>query len=194
MATPPGNFQAWEERRLKNIYSSLVQLTSEHLGGTTHVKKKKTQRTNNTFQSTCGSKLPIFSTFFHDLAYPTRQQKSSIQAVQNQMSLRAGHHPVIKTFFKSQMCTAGLASAGNCCWVSISDYRLGQKTLKKSPHTHFASRRGGSRGKVFKLLWTGTGCRHNIGRQAAPMAIHTKFAKTQFWLSLCPPSSPSFNI
>lgn len=36
--------------------------------------------------------------FHHDLAYPTGQQKSSIKAVQNQMSLRAGHHPAIKAF------------------------------------------------------------------------------------------------
>lgn len=187
MATPLGNFQVQEKRGLKNSYSSLVQLTSEHLGETTREKKI------TTFQSTCGSKLPIFSTFLHDLVYPTGQQKSSIQAVQNQMSLRAGHHPAIKTFLKSQTCTAGLASAGNCCWVSISDYRLGGKTLNKSPHTHFASRRGG-RGERHSDCF-GPALAADTAQEGKQLPWRcTPSLPRQFWLSLCPPSSPSFNI
>lgn len=40
----------------------------------------------------------------------------------------------------------GLASAGNCCWVNISDDTVGQKA---PPHTRFASMGKGVGGKTI---------------------------------------------
>lgn len=121
--------------------------------------------------------------FPHDLADPTGQQKSSIKAAQNQMSLRAGHHPAIKAFLKCEIRTAGLASAGNCCWVSISGCRLGEKTpANLLTRILPQGEEGGGKGNH-----TGIGCRHNIGRQAALLATQVKFAKAQFWLSALHP-------
>lgn len=169
------------------MYSSLVQLISEHQVGQ-HMWKKNYHILESLWtQATNIFHLPSWSCISH-LATKEQYQSSKVQ---NQISLRAGDHPAIKEFWKiSEMWTGGLPSAGNCCWVTawVSDYRLGQKAPNKSQILPKGEKREG--GKAITLLWTGNGCRHNRGRQAAPMTMHVKFAKAQFWLSLCPPSSP----
>lgn len=47
MATSPGDFQAWEEKRLEKIYFSLVQLISEHSEREMEGKKKNTTKNPN---------------------------------------------------------------------------------------------------------------------------------------------------
>lgn len=95
MATSPGDFQAWEEKRLEKIYFSLVQLISEHSEREMEGKKKnhnkkpkpkeptqpKNPQNDTTFLDHLWMQAANIFHFSHDLAYPTGQ-KSSIKAVQ----------------------------------------------------------------------------------------------------------------
>lgn len=86
---------------------------------------------------------------------------------------------------KNEVCMTNLASAANCCWVNISDHKVGQKKTNKCPHICFTLRGE----KVVRKSGEKMAISHPFGLTLAADTIQEgKWLPWECSLSLSPPS------